>query len=415
MMKRQMKILFAGLGMLAFSALSAQAGEPIKDPYTPRVNGAPITLMKDNMVTQALGGRLVDLDLWVGEFVKYDDNIFNTKSNKESDTVMSTAAGFLMQAEQKDVWQLRMEGQIQRNDYLDNSKYSGFEGYFHSKGSVDFSPALSARLTANYDNYYDNMRNVEDIYAMHQFTVGTGVSVKPTPFFGVDVDYAYFGQRRDVSMLEYQDYDEHTVSLRPAFALSPNTVIYTKFDAGQAKPKINHYNTSQSYAGLVGVAWTYRDTAKVIAEAGYKYMHFDDNGTIKDTSKSKSSMTGHLRAEYGFTPDWTTGFDIAYAPAYGAVTSNSSDSNYIERLTSGLFLTYSPGEGRFKFEATPYFSHNAPSENVNYKEYGLGLGVSYVVTDWFNVNAGYRYSVTDYADQSSYDRNQITLGAALTF
>ena len=62
--------------------------------------------MKDNMVTQALGGRLVDLDLWVGEFVKYDDNIFNTKSNKESDTVMSTAAGFLMQAEQKDVWQL---------------------------------------------------------------------------------------------------------------------------------------------------------------------------------------------------------------------------------------------------------------------------------------------------------------------
>lgn len=36
-MKRQMKILFAGLGMLAFSALSAQAGEPIKDPYTPRV------------------------------------------------------------------------------------------------------------------------------------------------------------------------------------------------------------------------------------------------------------------------------------------------------------------------------------------------------------------------------------------
>ena len=115
-MKRQMKILFAGLGMLAFSALSAQAGEPIKDPYTPRVNGAPITLMKDNMVTQALGGRLMDLDLWVGEFVKYDDNIFNTKSNKESDTVMSTAAGFLMQAEQKDVWQLRMEGQIQRND-----------------------------------------------------------------------------------------------------------------------------------------------------------------------------------------------------------------------------------------------------------------------------------------------------------
>lgn len=138
----------------------------------------------------------------------------------------------------------------------------------------------------------------------------------------------------------------------------------------------------------MGVAWTYRDTAKVIAEAGYKYMHFDDNGTIKDTSKSKSSMTGHLRAEYGFTPDWTTGFDIAYAPAYGAVTSNSSDSNYIERLTSGLFLTYSPGEGRFKFEATPYFSHNAPSENVNYKEYGLGLGVSYVVTDWVQRQCG---------------------------
>ena len=117
-----------------------------------------------------------------------------------------------------------------------------------------------------------------------------------------------------------------------------------------------------------------------------------------------------------FTPDWTTGFDIAYAPAYGAVTSNSSDSNYIERLTSGLFLTYSPGEGRFKFEATPYSPITRLLKNVKFtRKYGLGLGVSYVVTDWFNVNAGYRYSVTDYADQSSYDRNQITLGAALTF
>lgn len=415
MIKKHMKGLLAAIGLLAFSALSAQAGEPVKDPYTPRVNGAPITLMKDNMVTQALGGRLVDLDFWAGEFVKFDDNIYNTRNDKESDTIMATAGGFLMQANQKDAWSLRIEGLLQRNEYLDNSDYSGFEGYFHSKGSVQFSPALSGRLSANYDNYYDNMREEKDIYAIHQFGVGAGVTVKPSTLWGLDLDYNYFGQRRDSSKKEYQEYDEHTVSLRPSYAFSPNTVLYTKLDFGQADPEIDHYNTTQSYSGLVGVAWTYRDTAKIIAEVGYKYMHFDDNGDIRDDCSNTSSMTGHLRAEYGFTPDWTAGFDIAYAPAYGAVLNNSSNSNYIDRLNSGLFLTYSPGEGRFKFEVMPYFTDNAPSEDTDYAEYGVGLGLSYVVTDWFNVTAGYRYGVTDYEHEDSYDRNQVTLGVALTF
>lgn len=414
MVRQRGKLFCAALSLLMMTALPVSA-EQIKESYHPRVNGSPVTLMKDNALTQALGGRLVNLDVWAGEFVKFDDNIFNTEKDKKNDTIFSTAAGVLAQGEQKDVWKFRLEGQVQRNDYVDHKDFNGFEGFLHGQGSVDFSPALSARAKLNYDRSYDNVRNIEDIYGMNRMSTGAGMSVRPTPFLGFDLDYTYFMQRREDTAVEYQDYDEHTVSFRPSFALSPNTAVYAQFDMGQATPVKDHYNTSQAYAGLLGLAWSYKDTAKIIAEVGYKHMHFDDNGNIRDTTTDMGSATGHLRAEYGFTADWTAGVDFAYAPVYGGVTSNASQSNYINRFTSSAFLSYSPGEGRFTFDIRPYYTNSNPSEDDLYSEYGVNLGVTYVVTDWFNVNAGYTFGVTDYEDRDAYSRNMITLGAALTF
>jgi hypothetical protein len=36
------------------------------------------------------------------------------------------------------------------------------------------------------------------------------------------------------------------------------------------------------------------------------------------------------------------------------------------------------------------------------------------VFDWLNVSAGYRYTNTKYKNDSSYDRQQFMLGAAIT-
>lgn len=402
------------LGLFCFIA-PAQA-EQVKDSYHPSVNGSPITLMKDNMITQSLGGRLVDLDVWVGEFIKFDDNIFNTAHSKKSDVIYSTAAGFKMEANQPKVWKLRMEGQMQYNAYGDHTEYNGMEGYFHSSGSVEFSPALSARLSLNYDNTYDNVRNVEDIYALHQYSAGAGLTIKPSPYAGLDIDYGYFGQRRDVNRLglKQQNYDEHTVSLRPFYDITPNTTVYVQFSAGQADPTEKVYNSSQVFSAVAGAAWHYKDTARVYAEAGYKYMHFDNDGTVSDKS-SVDRPVFRVGGELALNEDWKTGATLACMPSYAAITSNAMGSNYIDTTRLSAFLAYSPGAGRFTAKLTPFYSVNDPSVNISYKEYGTHLGLTYSFTDWFNVSAGYRYSVMNYSDQKSYDRNVITLGLAATF
>lgn len=395
-------------------ATSANA-EQIKDPYHPSVNSSPITLMKDNMITQALGGRVVDLDVWVGEFIKFDDNIFNTSQNKQDDVISSTAAGFKMEAHQKDVWKLRVEGQLQHNAYADHSGYDGFEGYFHSEGSVDFSPALSGRMSVNYDNTYDNIRDVEDIYGLHQFAVGTGITVKPSPFMGIDFDCNYFGQRRDTNYLARQNYDEYSFAIRPYYDITPNTQTYIHLGGSIATPEKDIHNDSQSLSMLLGVSWKYKNDARLYAEVGYKYMHFGDNGTIKDTSACVNRPALRLGGEYALNADWKAGVRLFHTSVYGAVTSEASDSNYIDRTVGSVFLEYSPGAGRFTAKLAPYYMFNEPSEDDSYADYGTQFSVTYSVTDWFNVSAGYRYSVKDYKGEASYDRNIFTVGFAATF
>ena len=389
--------------------------EQIKDPYHPTVNDSPITLMKDNMITQALGGRLVDLDVWVGEFFKFDDNIFNTSEDKEADTIFSTAAGFKMEAIQKNVWSVRLEGQLQHNAYGKNSEYNGFEGYFHGRGSVDFSPALSARVFANYDSTYDTVRDEQDIFVLHRYSAGGGISLRPSPFAGVDIDYAYTGQRREVSRMDYQNYDENSISVRPYYDITPNTSIYLQLGVAQADPTQDWYNTSQMLSAVLGAAWHYKDTANLFAEAGYRYMHFNGNGDVSDDIDSVDRPILRAGGGLALTSDWQTGAEVSYMPVYSAVSTSARNSNYIDRTQASAFLSYSPGAGRFTAKLSPFYRINEPSNDVSYREYGALLGVSYSFTDWLNVSAGYRYSVTDYDDDAPYDRNSVTFGVAATF
>lgn len=413
MKAQQIKAFILGVGCLALSAMPA-AAEQIKDSYHPTVNGSLVTLIKDNSLTQKLGGRLIDMDVWAGEFIEFDDNLFNTRTDQRDDVIFSTAAGLLIQGKQEEAWDFRVEGQTQYNSYAEYDEYDGFEGFFRSQGSIEIAPALSVRALFNYDRTYDNIRGVQDIYAKNTFTTGAGVTVSPSPYMDVDLDYTFYTLRRNDEAVKDQEYNEHNAVLRPSYKVTPNTTAYAQFGAGTIDPLNDVMNGADQYATALGLSWAYKDTATLVAELGYKHMEFDTQGTIKGDD-SHGSVTGRLSASYGFTTDWTTGLELSYAPAYGGISTSASNSNYVDRTMFSGFLTYSPGAGRFTASLKPFYTYNDPSNNDTYVECGANLGVSYVVTDWFNVNAGYTYSVTDYEGQGAYDRNTVSLGVAVTF
>ena len=393
------------------------AAEQIKDSYHPSVNGSPITLMKDNLITQQLGGRWLDVDVWAGDFVKFDDNLFGNTA-KEDDIINSVAAGFKAEGSDAEAWELRLEGQIQHNDYKNFSEFDGEEGYFRANGKLNLSPALSLNGGLSYDSTLDNdygANNVNDLYRVNKIGATAGVTVKPTEYLGVDVNYGYFNQRRD-DVTELQDYDENSLSARVYHSYSDNLTVYTQANYAKAEPKgKNLHPTTDSYAGNLGLAWRYMDAASAFAEIGVKYMDFDIEQGWADQTSDVTRATFHAGTDFDLNADWKLRANFAWGPSVGSMSSSSTASNYNDQVGLSASAIYSPGEGRLTVKASPYYNLTDPSNNEKYTETGMALGVSYSVTDMLNVSAGYRYSYTNYDVSSDFSRNVVTLGVAGTF
>ena len=393
------------------------AAEQIKDSYHPSVNGSPITLMKDNLITQQLGGRWLDVDVWAGDFVKFDDNLFGNTA-KEDDIINSVAAGFKAEGSDAEAWELRLEGQIQHNDYKNFSEFDGEEGYFRANGKLNLSPALSLNGGLSYDSTLDNdygANNVNDLYRVNKIGATAGVTVKPTEYLGVDVNYGYFNQRRD-DVTELQDYDENSLSARVYHSYSDNLTVYTQANYAKAEPKgKNLHPTTDSYAGNLGLAWRYMDAASAFAEIGVKYMDFDIEQGWADQTSDVTRATFHAGTDFDLNADWKLRANFAWGPSVGSMSSSSTASNYNDQVGLSASAIYSPGEGRLTVKASPYYNLTDPSNNEKYTETGMALGVSYSVTDMLNVSAGYRYSYTNYDVSSDFSRNIVTLGVAGTF
>ena len=404
--------------VLAASVCGAvAAADQVKDAYHPSVNGSPITLMKDNLITQQLGGRWLDVDVWVGDFVKFDDNLF-AKGEKDEEIINSVAAGFKVQGSEAEAWELRLEGQIQHNDYKNFNEFDGEEGYFRANGKLNLSPALSLNGGLSYDSSLDNdhgANSVNTLYRVDKIGATAGVTVKPTDLFGIDFNYGYFNQRRDDNF-EQQDYDENSLSARVFHLYSDNVTLYTQVNYAKAEPKgKNKHAETDTYAGNLGLAWKYMDAATAFAEIGIKYMDFDVTAETKDKTDDVTRATFRAGTNFDLDADWKLGADLSWGPAVGSMTSSSAGSNYSDQIALSASAMYSPGAGRLTVKATPYFNLTDPSHDEKYTETGLTFGVSYSVTDMLNVSAGYRYSYTNYDVKSDFSRNVVTLGVAGTF
>lgn len=402
---------------LALAATAVNAAEQVKESYHPTVNGSPVTLMKDNLITQKLGGRLVNLDVYAGEFIRYDSNIYGSETKKEHSTIFTTAAGALLQAEDKDRWSARVEAQALENVYNNHSEYNGMEGYLHAQGSLVISPALTVRAGANYDRTNDNSRTAEDVFHTTHYSAGVGATVAPSPFFAMDMDYKRAGVRRDKDYDEYE-YDADSFTLRPSYAVTDNTRLYVQAAYEMADARGGRFHDTDTLTGVVGAAWTYRDTARLYGEVGAAYLDIDSNGSadVDYAGDTKTRPVARVGGELALTADTKVTGAVSYAPSISATSTNARQSSYIDTVRVAAGVLYSPGAGRFTATATPYYTYNKPSNSVNakYREFGVTLGTTYCVEDWLNVSAGYRFTNTKYEDASSYDRHAVMLGLALT-
>lgn len=394
---------------LCMASLSAHAAG---DDFMPTYNSAPIltgladTLDMDN----------IKVNFWLGEFMTYESNLFNTKENQAKDTSLNTVVGANIVGGVEKVWSLNVTTQLEQTTYLTRSDYDGLEGSISAKGSATFSPALSVRSVVQYANTSDYIRDEEDIYQKHAFTLGFGTTLSPSPFMNMDVDYTYYTVRRNDEPVKDQEYNEHTIALRPSYAISPFLRAFVQLALTETDPLSNAMNESTSYSASLGLSWAYKDTGNITASLGYKYMDFGSGGTeITDSKSDTASMTASLSASSELDINWSAGLNVGYAPTYGGSDTSASKSNSIESYTSSAYLQYKSGSGHFFAKFSPYYNYSEPSADDNYAKYGVGLGLGYEVYEWLKLSGGYSFAVTDYEGESPYSSSTFTFGVAVTF
>lgn len=409
------------LSVLAMTAIlfwyectEAASAERWLEPYRPSINGAPVALLKRNPLTQSLGGRVLDVDVWAGQTVRYDDNIYQTAKDRRSDVVNSTAIGVKLQGEQRDAWKLRLEGQLQYHSFVKHTEHNGAEGYFRTRASADVSPALGLRVSAEGDRTYGTLRHEQTISPLNRYAVSAGTVLRPSPFAGISFDYRYAAQRHDLKRLERQDYDEHALLVRPYHAVTPYTTVFAQAVLAQSLPRTDWYGESLASSLTLGMEWAFRDAARVQLEAGVTHISFDSGRSADSSTAGLTRPILRLGAEFALDEEWKAGLCVSSQPVIGATSSDAMDSRWIDRVQVSSFLCWSPDEGFFVTVA-PFFRDSEPSRNAGYAEYGTVVSMSRCLTDWCSTSFGWRWSVIDYSDQQAYDRNQITVGVAAAF
>lgn len=391
----------------------AASAERWLESYRPSIQGAPVALLKRNPLTQSLGGRVLDVDVWAGQTVRYDDNIYQTAKDSRSDVVNSTAIGVKLQGEQRDAWKLWLEGQLQYHSFVKHTEHNGAEGYFRSWASADVSPALALRVSAEGDRTYGTLRHEQTISPLNRYAVSAGTVLRPSPFAGISFDYRYTAQRHDLKRLERQDYDEHALLVRPYHAVTPYTTVFVQAVLAQALPRTDWYGDSLASSLTLGMEWAFRDAARVQLEAGVTHISFDSGRSVDSTADLTRPIL-RLRTEFALAEEWKAGLRLSSQPVIGATSSDAMDSRWIDRVQVSSFLCWSPDEG-FSVTVAPFFRDSEPSRNAGYVEYGTVVSMSRCLTDWCSTSFGWRWSVIDYSDQQAYDRNQITVGVAAAF
>lgn len=401
--------------LLMLVPLPAMAAQGMTEPYRPSVGGAPVTLIKDNPLTLALGGRLFDFDVWAVQALRFDDNIYQSAEFRTADLIRTTGAGFKLTGEERERWKLRLEGQLEYHSFADHPRHDGAEGFVRSQASAELSPGLGLRMGAEAERCYDTMRHEQSISPVERWSASGGVILRPSPYAGLSAEYRCFAQRHDISRMGRQDYDEHTLTLRPYHEITPHASLYALASVSQFQPCTGWYGRSLASSLSLGLHWAFRDAARVLAELGVMHMSFEDGGQTADTSGGVTRPTLRLSAELALDHDWTAGLELSSQPAAGAVSSNAVDSRWIDRFQAAAFLSYAPGEGRFMARISPFFRRGEPSCDAAWREYGFALGLSWGLTSWCSASVGWRCFVIDYSDQRPYGRNQITVGLGAAF
>ena len=411
--------LAAPVWAAADRADTANAAVGILEPALPFYAGIPIPLQLDNAITQALGGRALNLDLYGGEFLTIDDNIFGSSQRRKHDAIWTSMGGLKMRYT-TDEYNYGVAGQLMWHEFDKYGDESDWEGNIGGDVALTLSPAVALRAYGTTAR--TSIPRGPDLPGVEQrddYTAGAVLTLLPTDSFGVDIGYDYYTKDNRENGAAAQEYYDQAAWVKPAYALTDNAQVYVRLTEGWVRYDANPVISDGEYTeGVLGYFWKYRDTMSLNIEGGIQHREYDParRGIEID------DVTGQVirgNGVYAFSREWAVGASVVHQPGEASDDEEGRigavRSNYVVRTSWSPYLQYRP-TARLRCLVGPSWTHGNPENGPSYDVRGLSLSVSYAFTDWLSAGASYTYGKTEYdTGGNSRSRNRVNLGLMLMF
>lgn len=355
----------------------------------------------------------------------FEDNIFLTRTNEESDFITTVSPGIMI-TPKLGKHKLRM------NLYSDLNFFNEYHSQNTYNHTADTDLLLNfTNFQVNFDNryrYFADRSGAEDVNRVPRLqdhaSLGTTFNFNKLDF---TLRYLYqyeFYRTTDAigsflgEPLTYKDLNrqENAGEIELAFKLWPKTALLLSGDYGVLEHKTGKKSDSEYYDILIGARG--EPTAKSIVEAkiGYRSQDYEDNVDGFDSVVFYGSLVENFTANDALRLDFvrTTTDTIFTDNAYYEITfiGLGYDHSFTERLLAGINFSY-------QLDAYPIATTNTDTGSVDEREddvWKAGARLSYELPVGVNLELKYEHTIRD-SNFSAYDykNNLVSLGANIAF
>ena len=392
-----------------FSFAEGRLRSDLYEDGAPEFNGIEIPTLKFNKLSEVIGDNRVDADVYLGQYLIFDDNIYKSGSNKVSDEIHATVVGASIMFSEEDLYDVTLSTQFRNLDY----HVADSDEFFYDldlTGNFKINEMLKTGFSVGLNQADESEGPGEEASSLTQYA-SAYLDITPTEQFGLYLSVKGTDLDNKVTADKSDDYISHELSAMP----------YLKFETGKiglrytyGQKNFDRDLQSDALWNEYAIVFEKQLSEKISldGEFGYHMRTYKSKSSASraDGDNSWQGFVGALGVNYDMTEKLS--LNARYAHTIG---DGSTISNYVRADRISLGAVYTPIT-ELKLKAGTYMEKSMESNGEDYDMYGASLSATYSLNEYFALGASYSLEKKDSAFvNDDYINNVITIGVSASF
>ncbi len=347
----------------------------------------------------------------------YDDNVFNTNTDKKHDlsTVITPGVQLIFpRVKRKINFKFLYRSDIERFSHYTsgNAVNHRVEGEVKAAFPGGLSINLSEQFVRNHDPWGVTIGTELDFYRTN--LASASVSYELSDRFKLQTDYSYYIVDYDAERNAFRNRADNTISGYLYYRFLPRTSAFIQYEYVLVDYKVASDSNSREQHFFGGITWDITAKSKGTVKAGYEQKRFNDpalgafRGLILQASidhKFNTKRSIMIKAERQ-----TNESNIAGSSYF---TTTGFEVEYFDRFTAKLtgFVNTAYGRDIFNGDITIGTETKQRKEDT----WRAGLGMDYQLQKWLRAEFEYKYTTRHSSfDVFNYNSNTFLLRLTTT-